>query len=89
MISLTAAIIMLLIPISNGGHTGMPWSSATPKILLTAGSVCLITFVFIERKARYPVVPLAMFHQPRLCCMLVQTLLLGISYQAFVYFLPL
>ncbi len=54
-----AAIIFLLIPISDGGNL-FPWSSPTIIALLTVGSLCAIMFIVTEWKmAKLPMMPCA------------------------------
>ena len=86
----TAAIILLLIPISDGGHKDMPWSSPSIIAMLTTGSVCLVAFILIEWKwATLPMMPLGMFRKPSVAAMLAQSFLLGNAYYSLIYFLPL
>lgn len=86
----TAAVILLLIPISSGGHNGTPWSSPEVVIMFIIGGICLISFVFVEWKwARLPMMPLSMFRIPSVAAMITQSFLLGACYFSYLYFLPL
>ena len=86
----TAAVILLLIPISEGGHTGVPWDSPLVIGMLSVGGACLIAFIFIEWKwAELPMMPLNMFRSVSVAAMLAQSFLLGTAYYSYIYFLPL
>ncbi|KAK4504907.1 hypothetical protein PRZ48_002870 [Zasmidium cellare] len=86
----TAAIILLLIPVSSGGHAGTPWDSPMVIAMLVVGGVCFIAFLLVEWKwAKLPMMPLSMFKSPSVAAMMAQSLLLGMSYQTYLYFLPL
>lgn len=83
----TAAVILLLIPISDGGHAGTPWDSPMIIAMFVVGGVCLIAFVLIEwRWAELPMMPLSMFRTTSVAAMLGQSFLLGMSYYSYIYF---
>ncbi|THZ06818.1 putative major facilitator superfamily transporter [Aureobasidium pullulans] len=85
----TAAIILILIAISDGGH-GTPWNSAETISMLVVGSICAIAFVIVEWKfAKLPMMPLEMWRNKSVAFMLVQSFLLGMNYYALIYYLPL
>lgn len=86
----TAAVILLLIPVSQGGHAGTPWDSPEIIAMLCVGGVCLAAFILIEWKwAKLPMMPLEMFKIPSVSAMLAQSFLLGAAYYSYVYFVPL
>lgn len=90
LLSGTAAVILLLIPISSGGHAGTPWDSPEIIAMFAIGGVCLVAFILVEWKfARLPMMPLEMFKKPSVAAMLVQSFLLGACYYSYIYFLPL
>lgn len=83
----TAAVILLLIPISDGGHAGTPWDSPMIIAMLVVGAVCLVAFVLVEWKwAELPMMPLSMFRTKSVAAMLGQSFLLGMSYYSYIYF---
>ncbi|THY33031.1 putative major facilitator superfamily transporter [Aureobasidium pullulans] len=85
----TAAIILILIAISDGGH-GTPWNSPETISMLVVGSLCAIAFVIVEWKfAKLPMMPLEMWKNKSVAFMLVQSFLLGMNYYALIYYLPL
>jgi len=85
----TLAIILILIPVSEGGH-GMPWSSPTIIAMLSVGSVCAVLFIVAEWKwAKLPMMPLSMYTRLSVAVMLLQSFLLGACYYSYLYYLPL
>ncbi|KAK2612740.1 hypothetical protein QQS21_001191 [Conoideocrella luteorostrata] len=83
------AVIFLLLPISGGGAY-FPWHSPMVLSMLTIGSVSLALFIFIEWKvAALPMMPISMFKNPVIVIILVQTFILGLVYQSYVYYIPL
>ncbi|KAK0278204.1 hypothetical protein LTR35_009527 [Friedmanniomyces endolithicus] len=86
----TAAVILLLIPISSGGHAGTPWGSPEIIAMFVVGAACLAAFLLAEWKwARLPMMPLTMFKKASVAAMLAQSFFLGASYYSYLYFLPL
>jgi len=57
---LSLAVTALILLTSLGGTT-YPWASAPIYILGAAGAALIVAFVFIERKAKEPVLPLHLF----------------------------
>lgn len=85
----TAAIILLLIPVSSGGHADTPWNSPMIIAMLVVGGVCFVAFLGVEWNAKLPMMPLSMFRSPSVAAMMAQSLCLGMAYQSYLYFLPL
>ena len=86
----TAAMILLLIPVSSGGHVETPWSSPRVIAMLTLGGLCLIAFQLVEWKwAKLPMMPMGMFKKASVAAILAQSFLLGMAYYSYLYFLPL
>ncbi|KAG8428764.1 hypothetical protein J3459_002450 [Metarhizium acridum] len=85
----SVAVIFLLIPISGGGAY-FPWDSPMVISMLAIGTLSLIAFVVIEWKvAALPMMPVSMFKNPVIVVILIQTFLLGLVYQSYVYYVPL
>lgn len=85
----TAAVILLLIPISQGGHSGSPWDSPMIIAMLSVGGVCLIAFILVEWKwAELPMMPMSIFKKASVAAMIAQSFLLGAAYYSYIYFLP-
>ena len=60
----TLGIIGVIFYLSEGPAAG--WSSALPLSLLIVGVVLLVSFVVIEHKIAYPIMPLHIWHSRRL-----------------------
>ncbi|KAL4964079.1 major facilitator superfamily domain-containing protein [Aspergillus stella-maris] len=85
----SAAVILLLIPISGGGSY-FEWDSALVISMLTIGCCAMVAFVLIEWKvAALPMLPVVLFKNKVICALFLQTFLLGGVYQAYLYYLPL
>ncbi|KAK5118595.1 hypothetical protein LTR85_008060 [Meristemomyces frigidus] len=86
----TAAVILILIPISSGGHAGTQWDSPEVIAMFVVGGACLIAFLVVEWKfAELPMLPLDIFKKASVSAMLAQSFLLGAAYYSYLYFLPL
>ncbi|KND90036.1 putative transporter C3H1.06c [Tolypocladium ophioglossoides CBS 100239] len=89
--SLTSSVgtIFLLIPISGGGAY-FPWNSPMAISMLAIGSLSLVLFVLVEWKlAKLPMMPVAVYRNPVVVVLLAQSFVLGLVYQAAVYYTPL
>ncbi|KAH5208274.1 hypothetical protein HBI37_064420 [Parastagonospora nodorum] len=85
----SAAIVLILIPVSGGGSY-FPWGSPMVISMLAVGGCCMLAFLFIEYKiALLPMMPLSLFRSPPVCVMLLQNLFFGIVYYSQLYYLPL
>lgn len=85
----SAAIMLLLIPISGGG-TYFVWSSPMVISMLTLGSISAVAFVIVEWKfAVMPMMPLHLFKNPAIFAILLQNFLFGIVYYSHLYYLPI
>lgn len=85
----SAAILLLLIPISGGG-TYFEWNSPMVISMITLGAISMVLFVIIERKiAVMPMMPLHLFKIPAVCAIIVQNFLFGIVYYSHLYYLPI
>ncbi|KAF2034940.1 MFS general substrate transporter [Setomelanomma holmii] len=85
----SAAIILILIPVSGGGSY-FAWASPMVISMLVLGGCCMMVFLFIEyRVALLPMMPLSLFRSAPVCVMLLQNLFFGIVYYSQLYYLPL
>ncbi|TGO27077.1 hypothetical protein BPAE_0048g00490 [Botrytis paeoniae] len=85
----TAAIMLILIPVSGGG-TYFEWSSPMVISMLTLGCICLVAFLIVEWKfAVMPMMPLNLFKNPAVFAILTQNFLFGIVYYSHLYYLPI
>lgn len=84
----SAALTLLLIPISGGGST-YSWNSKIIIIFFCLGGVSLITFLFIEWKIpELPMIPLRLFKTPSLSFLLLTNFFFGMTYYGFIYYTP-
>ncbi|KAL4998869.1 major facilitator superfamily domain-containing protein [Aspergillus recurvatus] len=85
----SAAVILILIPISGGGSY-FNWDSAMVISMLAIGGCSLIAFFLVEWKvAALPMLPVVLFKNKVICALFLQTFLLGAVYQGYLYYLPL
>lgn len=70
MTTMTIALLCLLLATSLGG-TSYPWGSAQIITLYVVGALMLLVFLFVERTAIEPVLPLRLFSHSTvaLCCL--------------------
>lgn len=84
----SAALTLLLIPVSGGGST-YAWNSTLVIVLFVIGGLCLVLFVLVEWKIPdLPMIPLRLFKTPLLTLLLIFHFLFGMAYYGFQYYLP-
>ena len=71
-LSILAFTLMLLLGLDFGGAT-FPWNSPTVLCLIIFGGLISVFFIFSEKRlARYPLIPLNLFHErSNVACLLV------------------
>ncbi|KAI4851964.1 MFS general substrate transporter [Aureobasidium sp. EXF-8845] len=85
----SAAIVLILIPVSGGGSY-FAWNSSMVISMLVIGGGCALAFLFVEHKiAVLPMMPLSLFTNPPVCVLLLQNFLFGVVYYSQLYYLPL
>ncbi|KAG9696784.1 MFS general substrate transporter, partial [Aureobasidium melanogenum] len=85
----SAAIVLILIPVSGGGSY-FAWDSPLVISMLAVGGSCALAFIFVEYKiALLPMMPLSLFTNAPVCVLLVQNFLFGFVYYSQLYYLPL
>ncbi|KAG9942356.1 MFS general substrate transporter, partial [Aureobasidium melanogenum] len=85
----SAAIVLILIPVSGGGSYFV-WDSPLVISMLAVGGICALAFFFVECKiALLPMMPLSLFTNAPVCVLLLQNFLFGIVYYSQLYYLPL
>lgn len=72
-----AAIVLILIPVSAGG-TAFAWNSAQSIAMLTLGGLLLLAFVAVEKRHPLPILPLHLFTNRTVACVLATMFLVGI-----------
>lgn len=100
----SAAIVLILIPVSGGGSY-FAWDSPMVISMLAVGGCCMLGFLIIEyRVALLPMMPcktpiphvlkilrlaVSLFNNPPVCVMLLQNFFFGLVYYSQLYYLPL
>ena len=86
---LTAALSCLILATSLGGTHGWEWNS--PQIMgLFAGSIAgAVAFVFAERRAKDPIIPLRFFKSPVFNLISIMFLLFGMSFFGTIIYIPI
>ena len=88
MVFSTAALTLLLVPISGGGST-YAWDSSLIIVMFIIGGLCLITFVLIEWKVpKLPMIPIYLFSRRSLLLILGSNFFFGMAYYGCIYYLP-
>ncbi|CAK7243996.1 MAG: hypothetical protein STHCBS139747_005530 [Sporothrix thermara] len=89
LLSASAAVILVLIPVSGGGSY-FRWDSPMVISMLVIGALLFVFFVVVElRIAQLPMMPMQIFKSPVIAVLLIQSFLLGAVYQISLYYLPL
>ncbi|TGO43701.1 hypothetical protein BOTNAR_1407g00010 [Botryotinia narcissicola] len=85
-----AAIVLLLVPLSQGGST-FAWDSALVIAMLTIGVVTFAVFLAVEWKvAKLPIMPIHLFRNGLSCnILLVQNVLYGIVFWGNLFYMPI
>jgi EmrB/QacA subfamily drug resistance transporter len=86
--TITISISALLLLVEWGGDT-MPWTSPAIISLGVLAVATLIAFIFIERAAPEPLIPLEFFQRQTFLIANIISLLAGFALFALVYFTPL
>ncbi|MCY1704119.1 MDR family MFS transporter [Deinococcus sp. SL84] len=82
------ATIPLLLALTWGGVT-YPWDSSTILGLLGGAFVSLLAFLFTERRASDPIIPLGLFRIPMFSIGNLAAFVVGMAFFGVVMFLPL
>jgi EmrB/QacA subfamily drug resistance transporter len=87
--TLLVATISVLVLISIWGGTEYAWSS--PQLLGLIAAAVLLTALFLlwERRAKDPIVPLALFRKPEISLAMVITFVIGVATIGAYFFLPI
>lgn len=84
----TAALTLILVPISGGGST-YAWNSVIVIVMFVVGGLCMITFVVIEMNIpKLPMIPINLFSRISLAIILWSNFFFGFAYYAFLYYVP-
>ncbi|KAM3070828.1 hypothetical protein ACMFMG_009746 [Clarireedia jacksonii] len=85
-----AAIVLLLIPLSQGG-SAFAWNSSLVIAMLAIGVVTFAVFLAVEWKvAKLPIMPLHLFRNGLSCnILLIQNVLFGIVFWGNLFYMPI
>ena len=86
---LLGAAVTCLVLLTTWGGTTVDWNSPTIYLLGAAGAVLLVGFVFAERSAAAPVIPLRLFRLPAFDIATTVGFIIGFAMFGGVTFLPL
>ncbi|KAL3712199.1 hypothetical protein TMatcc_000896 [Talaromyces marneffei ATCC 18224] len=84
------AVVLVLIPISQGGST-YPWDGTLVIAMLTISGLLIITFVLVEWKfAKLPMMPIRLFQSDKSANLVfLQGTLHGVVYWANLFYIPM
>jgi EmrB/QacA subfamily drug resistance transporter len=82
------AVAALMLALSWGGHVH-PWGSPTIVGLFAVFAAGLVAFLFVERSAPEPVMPLGLFRIRAFSVTTLAAFLMGMSFMGIITFLPL
>ncbi len=82
------AVAALMLALSWGGHTH-PWGSPTILSLFGVFAASLVAFLFVEKSAPEPVMPLGLFKIRPFWTTTVAAFLMGMSFMGIITYLPL
>ncbi|OJJ43040.1 hypothetical protein ASPZODRAFT_19744 [Penicilliopsis zonata CBS 506.65] len=84
------AVVLILIPVSQGG-SNIPWSSPMVVAMLSAGVALCVAFVLLEwRVVRLPIIPMHLFTSGYSAnILLAQNIAIGWVYWGNLFYLPL
>ncbi|MEZ5226209.1 MAG: MFS transporter, partial [Acidimicrobiales bacterium] len=85
---LVTAVTALIVGLALGGET-YPWSSVQVVALLAAAAVGAVAFVFWERRAPEPLLPMRLFSNPTFAILITGNAVYGIAAMGVLAFFPL
>jgi EmrB/QacA subfamily drug resistance transporter len=86
---LLASLATCIVLLTTWGGTRHGWSSPTIVGLGVGTAVLLVTYIFVERFAAEPVIPLRLFRDRTFTISIVVTFISGVAMFGSVFFLPL
>jgi EmrB/QacA subfamily drug resistance transporter len=86
-ILLTFGLGAIILGVLEGGHA-WAWDSATSFALFAGGTVLLVAFGLVERRAAEPVLPLRLFRRPIIAVSVGLGLVLGIALIGLTEYIP-
>jgi EmrB/QacA subfamily drug resistance transporter len=87
-VTLVAGVVPLLLALSWGGND-YPWNSPTILGLFGFAAVMLVTFIWVERRAAEPIIPLSLFRNSIVSVSVLALMLMAIGMFGTILFIPL
>lgn len=88
-ITLSASMVPLLIALSLGGSKDWAWDSANTIGLLVVAALFLIAFLFVEARAKEPLMPLDLFKNSTFSLSVISVFLTGLGMFGAMSYIPL
>jgi EmrB/QacA subfamily drug resistance transporter len=85
---LAVGLACLVLATSLGGTDGWAWDSAQIISLFAGAAVFLTSFIFVERKAKDPILPPRFFHSPVFNVISILFLLFGMAFFGAIIYIP-
>src|SRR6202158_5764369 len=86
--TLVAGVVPLLLALSWGGND-YPWNSPTILGLFGVAAVMLVAFIWVERRAAEPIIPLSLFRNGIVTVSVLALMLMAIGMFGTILFIPL
>ncbi|MCC6174128.1 MAG: MFS transporter [Chloroflexi bacterium] len=86
--ALIACVVPLLLALSSGGAT-YPWSSPEIIGLFALSAIMLVAFIFVERRAEEPIIPLSLFKNQIVSVATISLALMALGMFGTILFIPL
>ena len=87
--TLIAGLTPLLVALSLGGSKDWAWGSTNTLALLGVGVVFLLTFLFVESRAKEPIIPLDLFKNSIFTLSVITVFLTGLGMFGAISYIPL
>jgi EmrB/QacA subfamily drug resistance transporter len=87
--SLLAGGLSAVVLYTSLGGTTYPWGSPEMVVLLVAGVLALVAFVFVERRAEEPILPLALFRSRAFTVSSLVGFIVGLALFGAITYVPL
>lgn len=84
---LVAAVLCLLLPLAWGGTT-YAWNSGVIIALFVFSALLVVVLVFVERRAAEPVLPMNLFLNREVVCLVSVIGLMGVVFMGCTYYVP-
>jgi EmrB/QacA subfamily drug resistance transporter len=86
---LLAVLLSSVVLVTSWGGAVLPWSSPVIVVLAAGSALAVAAFLFVERRAREPILPLSLFRNPVFVVASVVGFIVGLAMFGSVTYLPL